>query len=97
VRLDFTDPTSWEPAFTGGATAFVDAEDVGAVAAAALLDPGRHRDHAWTVTGPQALTYHQVAQTLTEELARPIRYTAPGPATSGMPDGGSGCPGRWSP
>lgn len=61
-----------------GATAFVDAEDVGAVAAAALLDPERHRDRAWTVTGPQALTYHQVAQILTEELARPIRYTAPG-------------------
>jgi len=61
-----------------GATAFVDAEDVGAVAAAALLDPARHRDRAWTVTGPRALTYGQVAEILTAELGRPIRYPRPG-------------------
>jgi uncharacterized protein YbjT (DUF2867 family) len=34
-----------------GATAFVDAEDVGAVAAQALLNPDSHADRAWTVTG----------------------------------------------
>lgn len=62
----------------GGATAFVDAEDVGAVAAAALLDPLRHAYRAWTVTGPQALTYAQVAEILTEELDRVIRYPRPG-------------------
>ncbi|MFC7876202.1 NmrA family NAD(P)-binding protein [Isoptericola sp. NPDC057391] len=61
-----------------GATAFVDAEDVGAVAAAALLDPGRHRNRAWTVTGPRALTYGQVADILTAELGRPVRYARPG-------------------
>ncbi|GAA1724819.1 NAD(P)H-binding protein [Isoptericola hypogeus] len=61
-----------------GATAFVDADDVGAVAAAALLDPGRHAGRAWTVTGPRALTYAQVAEILTAELGRPIRYPRPG-------------------
>lgn len=61
-----------------GATAFVDADDVGAVAAAALLDPAAHRNTAWTVTGPRALTYHEVAAILTCELDRPIRYTRPG-------------------
>lgn len=61
-----------------GATAFVDAEDVGAVAAAALLDPGAHAGKAWTVTGPRALTYAQVADILTRELGRPIRYDRPG-------------------
>ena len=50
-----------------GATAFVDAEDVGAVAAAALLAPAAHRNTAWTVTGPRALTYDEVAQILTGE------------------------------
>ncbi|GIH95954.1 NmrA family NAD(P)-binding protein [Planobispora siamensis] len=60
-----------------GATAFVDAEDVGAVAAAALRDPAAHAGRAWTVTGPRALTYEQVAHILTRELDRPIRYTRP--------------------
>ena len=61
-----------------GATAFVDAEDVGAVAAAALLAPAAHRNTAWTVTGPRALTYDEVAEILTGELDRPIRYARPG-------------------
>jgi nucleoside-diphosphate-sugar epimerase len=62
-----------------GATAFVDAKDVAAVAVAALLDPGRHRHTAWTPTGPDALNYRQVAGILTEQLGRPIRYVDPGP------------------
>lgn len=61
-----------------GATAFVDTEDVGAVAAAALLDPTKHTDKAWTVTGDRALTYPQVADILTLELGRTIRYAKPG-------------------
>ena len=63
------------PAGNGG-TAFVDAEDVGAVAATALLDPTTHGRKAWTVTA-RALTYHQVADILSDELGRPIRYTRP--------------------
>ena len=62
----------------GGATAFVDAHDVGAVAAAALLNPEANANQAWTVTGPRALTYEQVAQILSAELGRPIRYGHPG-------------------
>lgn len=61
-----------------GATAFVDTEDVGAVAAVALLDPAAHAEKAWTVTGGQALTYTQVAEILTLELGRTIRYASPG-------------------
>ena len=61
-----------------GATAFVDAVDVGEVAAAALIDPGRHRNRAWTPTGPQALTYEQIADELTSVLARRIAYSRPG-------------------
>lgn len=61
-----------------GATAFVDAEDVGAVAAAALIDPAAHRNKAWTVTGPRALTYAEIAEILTAELGRPITYARPG-------------------
>lgn len=62
----------------GGRTAFVAAEDVAAVAAAALLDPGAHVRRAWTPTGPEALTYDEVAEILTDVLQRPVRYTRPG-------------------
>lgn len=58
-------------------TAFVDAYDVAAVAAAALLDPAAHTGRVWTPTGP-ALTYDQVAGVLSAELGRPIRYRRPG-------------------
>lgn len=61
-----------------GSTAFVDAWDVSAVAAAALLDPASHRNRAWTPTGPAALSYAEVAATLGSVLGHPITYTRPG-------------------
>lgn len=61
-----------------GATAFVAAADVAAMAVAALMEPDGHRNRAWTPTGPSALTYEQVAEVLSQELDRPIRYTQPG-------------------
>ena len=64
-----------------GATAFVDAHDVAAVAAAALLDPAGHRNRAWTPTGSQALTYTEVAAALSDVLGRRITYTRPAALT----------------
>jgi len=61
-----------------GATAFVAASDVADVAVVALADPERHVGLAWTPTGPQALTYDQVAETLTRVLGRRIVYPRPG-------------------
>ncbi len=61
-----------------GRTAFVDVEDVAAVAAAALLDPAAHAGRAWTPTGPEALTYDEVAARMSEVLGRPIAYRRPG-------------------
>ena len=61
-----------------GKTAFVAAYDVASVAAIALQDPARHVNKAWTPTGPQALTYYEVASILTDVLGRPIRYDKPG-------------------
>jgi uncharacterized protein YbjT (DUF2867 family) len=60
-----------------GRTNFVDVADIGAVAALTLLDPDAHRNRAYTLTGPAALTYGEVAQILTEVLGRPIRYRNP--------------------
>jgi uncharacterized protein YbjT (DUF2867 family) len=62
----------------GGATAFVDTEDVAAVAAEALLHPDVHAGRAWTPTGPRALTYDEVARVLSAELGRTVRYRRPG-------------------
>lgn len=43
-----------------------------------LINPHVHANRAWTVTGPRALTYQQVADILSAELGRPIRYRRPG-------------------
>jgi uncharacterized protein YbjT (DUF2867 family) len=59
-------------------TSFIDAADLGAVAARALSEPG-HEDQAYTLTGGESLDYYQVADILTEVLGRPIRYTHPNP------------------
>jgi len=67
----------WVPAGRSSRTAHVDARDVAAVAARALVEDG-HGGRAYTPTGPAALTYDEVAALLTAELGRPIRYADPG-------------------
>lgn len=59
-----------------GATSFVDARDVGAVAATALTQPG-HENRAYDLTGPEALTYDEVAAVFSSVLDRRIRYPTP--------------------
>ncbi|MCU4717048.1 SDR family oxidoreductase [Halapricum hydrolyticum] len=59
-----------------GETSFVAAEDVATVATAALTEPG-HARHAYDVTGPEALTYHDAARVLSDALGRPVTYEAP--------------------
>lgn len=57
-------------------TAFVDARDIGRVAATVLTQPG-HLRTAYTLSGEQSLSYAAVARIMTEVLGRPIRYTRP--------------------
>ncbi|HEX6260339.1 MAG TPA: NmrA family NAD(P)-binding protein [Woeseiaceae bacterium] len=52
---------------------WVDARDVGAVAAAALLDPA-HAGCTYTVTGAEALTYQEIAARFSRVLDKPVRY-----------------------
>jgi len=59
-----------------GATSFVDARDVAAVAARVLVEPG-HLHVAYDLTGPEALTYDEVATIFSDVLERPIRYADP--------------------
>lgn len=60
-----------------GRTALVDAHDVAAVAAHALLEPGRHIGRIWTPTGEQSLRWDEVAAVLSEVLGREITYRRP--------------------
>ena len=59
-----------------GTTSFVASEDVAAVGARAVTEPG-HRNRAYDITGPAALTYHEVAEILQTVLGREIEYTEP--------------------
>ncbi|KTG19974.1 SDR family oxidoreductase [Haloferax profundi] len=61
-----------------GTTSFVDARDIAAVGVAALTEVG-HENCAYDVTGPEALTYDDVADTFSAVLNRRIEYTRPGP------------------
>jgi uncharacterized protein YbjT (DUF2867 family) len=51
----------------------VDTRDVGAVAAVALTEPG-HENREYDVTGPEALSYGDVASVLSDVLGREITY-----------------------
>lgn len=54
--------------------AFVDARDVATVAVMALTDTARHNGKAYTLTGPQALAFDEVATMLSQVLGRSIAY-----------------------
>ena len=56
-----------------GATSFVDARDIAAVAVAALTEQGHH-GQAYDLTGPAAVTRDQVAAAVTRAIGREVRY-----------------------
>jgi uncharacterized protein YbjT (DUF2867 family) len=60
-----------------GLTAFTDSRDVAEVALRVMRDPAAHAGQAYVLTGPEALSYHQVAAIMSDELGRPIRYREP--------------------
>ncbi|WP_256255698.1 NmrA family NAD(P)-binding protein [Streptomyces sp. MUSC 14] len=59
---------------SGGREAFVDAADIAAVAAETLLDPAAHAGATYSLTGPQALTFQEVADTIALVSGRPVAY-----------------------
>jgi uncharacterized protein YbjT (DUF2867 family) len=67
-----------------GRVAFVDVRDVAELAARTFVEPSL-RGQGWTLTGPTAVTFAEVAAALTAALGRPIRYrpaSVPGYAAS---------------
>jgi uncharacterized protein YbjT (DUF2867 family) len=56
-----------------GRVAMVDARDIAAVAVATLTGGG-HAGKTYTLTGPEALTFYQVASILSRQTGRPLRH-----------------------
>lgn len=70
----------------------VDVRDIVAVAVKALTEPG-HAGKAYTLTGPEALSYDDLANELSKGLGRPIRHISLSPSdlkagmlAEGMPE-----------
>ena len=59
-------------------TAMVDARDVGEVAAVVLTGEG-HAGHAYRLTGPTMMDFHEVAARMGTVLERPVSYVAQSP------------------
>ncbi len=57
-----------------GAEAFVDAEDIAAVASATLADPQAHAGAQYALTGPEALTISEAAKIISEVSGQAIDY-----------------------
>ena len=57
-----------------GAEAFVDAEDIAAVAAATLASPGAHAGAQYAPTGPQALTVSDAADIIADVTGQPTKH-----------------------
>lgn len=59
-----------------GRLSFVDTRDVAAVAARVLAEPGRFDPGPVTLTGPEALSFEDVASVLSDALGRRVVYVA---------------------
>jgi uncharacterized protein YbjT (DUF2867 family) len=61
-----------------GKIPFIDARDIAAVAAITLSSPG-HDSKKYVLTGPEALSYGDVAKMIGDAIGRPLEYVAESP------------------
>ena len=61
-----------------GKVAFVDVDDIGAVAAVALTEPG-HVGKSYIITGPQSMSYFDAAELISEVTGNKVVYANPSP------------------
>jgi uncharacterized protein YbjT (DUF2867 family) len=57
-----------------GSEAFIDAEDIAAVAAETLTSPDAHAGAAYALTGPEAMTVSDAAQVITDVTGKPMKH-----------------------
>jgi NAD(P)H dehydrogenase (quinone) len=62
-----------------GAATFTDSRDAGAFTAHCLATSG-HEGRSHDITGPDRLSFHEVAAVFSRELGRPVRYVPQDPA-----------------
>jgi uncharacterized protein YbjT (DUF2867 family) len=72
----------------------VDVRDIAAVAARVLLEPG-HTGRTYVITGPEALTYRELAAKLSAATGRPVRYVDVTPAQAKQSMMAAGTP-EWA-
>jgi len=56
---------------------FIDTRDIGEIIGRTLVEMG-HENKSYTITGSEAITYYQVAESMTKLLGRKITYSNPG-------------------
>lgn len=52
----------------------IDVADIGASVAAILANPGPHAGKTYTLTGPAAISMHQLAAAIGEAIGKPVKY-----------------------
>lgn len=75
-----------------GKISLVDVRDVAAVAAKALTSPG-HEGKRYAVTGPEALSFGQIAEKISRAAGKPVKYVDVPPAEARKAMSASGFPG----
>ena len=63
-----------------GRMALIDADDIGAVTASVFADPGRYHREVLNLTGPDAVSYGDVADILTRVTGHPVHHVDVSPA-----------------
>ena len=58
-----------------GAEAFIDAEDIAAVAAETLANPDDHAGAGYALTGTEAITVAEAAEIIAEVIATPVKHS----------------------
>lgn len=71
-RADIRDDDRLHVPAGDGRIAFIDVRDIGDVTAAVLAEPSHHAGRGHHLTGPQAVTFAEVADLLTRRLGREI-------------------------
>lgn len=79
---NFSEDFLYEPVMSGelrlpagdGAEAFIDAQDIAAVAVAALTEDGHH-ERCYELTGPRKMTFKESAAEISKATGRDISYT----------------------
>jgi uncharacterized protein YbjT (DUF2867 family) len=77
-----------------GRIGMVDVRDVATVALKALTEKG-HDGKTYDITGPESLSYHEVASKLSQALGKTVKYVATDPKTSRKEMLERGMPAAW--